>query len=65
MLNEQDSKCERMAYSLKEAAEMLGVSQGHLRNENRRGLLVLVHTGRCTRILSEDLKRYLVGLKRG
>lgn len=54
----------RLAYSLKEAAEMIGVSQGHLRNEHRRGKLVFVHSGRCTRILTADLNKYLTGLKR-
>src|SRR5687768_13380820 len=63
-LNRQSDGLERLAYSLKEVAEMLGISEGHLRNENRRGKLVLVHSGRLTRILAEDLQRYLAGLPR-
>ncbi len=54
----------RLAYSLKEAAEMMGVSQGHLRNEHRRGKLILIHTGRCARVLAADLNEYLMTLRR-
>jgi hypothetical protein len=59
-----DSSLERVAYTLKEVAKMVGVSESHLRNEHRRGKLVLVHSARCTRILAEDLHEYLKGLRR-
>jgi len=63
-MNDQSPK-ERLAYSLKEAAELIGVSEGHLRNEQRRGRLQFIHSGRCTRILAAELIRYLTQLQCG
>lgn len=59
-----DEGAGRLAYTVKQVAEMLGVSEGHLRNQHRRGALVFVHIGRSTRILAADLKKYLAGLHR-
>jgi len=50
---------ERLAYSLKEVAEMLGVSQGHLRNEHKRGKLKFSKSSDRTLILATELQRYL------
>jgi hypothetical protein len=50
---------ERLAYSLKEVTEMLGVSEGHLRNENRRQKLRFTKSASRTLILATELQRYL------
>ena len=50
---------ERLGYSLREVAEMLGVSQGHLRNEHRRGKLKFSKSSDRTLILATELQRYL------
>lgn len=57
--DEPEAKCERLAYSLKEVAAMLGVSQGHLRHEQRRSKLEFFHSGRRTLILASELRRYI------
>ncbi len=49
----------RMAYSIKEVAEMLGVCTGHLRNENGRGKLRFVKSNRRILILDSELRRYI------
>lgn len=49
----------KMAYSISEAAEMIGVSPGHLRNENRRKKLMFSRSGRRILILHTELLRYL------
>ena len=49
----------RLAYSLKEAAALLGVSQGHLRNENRRGKLRFLKSGSRTLVADSELCRYI------
>jgi hypothetical protein len=49
----------RIAWSLKNASEMLGVSVGHLRNEHKRGRLLLVKSGSRTLVTDEELERYL------
>jgi len=49
----------KLAYSLNEAGQLIGVSTGHLRNENQRGKLRFVKSGRRTLIMDEDLRRYL------
>ena len=50
---------DRLAYSLDETAKMLGVSIGHLRNENRRGRLAFTKSGRRTLIMAAELRSYL------
>ena len=49
----------RLAYSLRETSLFLGVSQGHLRNENKRGKLRFFKSGRRTLVLMTDLEDYL------
>lgn len=49
----------RLAWSLREAAEALGVSERFLRNEIRRGKLVAIKRGRRVLVLAETLDRYL------
>ncbi len=49
----------KIAYSLAEASEMIGVSQGHLRNEQARGKLIFVKSGRRVLITDRELQRYL------
>ena len=51
----------KLAYSLDEVARMLGVSKGHLRNENIRGKLNLLKSGRRTLITEAEIRRYLAG----
>lgn len=51
----------RMAYSLKEVAQLIGVSKGHLRNENQRGKLRFIKSGKRILITNEDLHAYLQG----
>ena len=55
---------DKKAYSLKRASELLDVSVGHLRNENKRGKLKFVHLGRRTLITDEELNRYLAEAQR-
>ncbi|MDQ3821482.1 MAG: helix-turn-helix domain-containing protein [Acidobacteriota bacterium] len=50
---------DRLAFSLAEAAEQIGVSIGHLRNENKRGKLRFIKSGARTLVLAEDLRLYL------
>jgi excisionase family DNA binding protein len=52
----------KIAYSLEEASEMLGVSKGHLRNENTRGKLKFLRSGRRILITSVEIHRYLESL---
>lgn len=49
----------RLAWSLREAAEALGVSERFLRNEIRRGRLGAIKRGRRVLIRAETLDRYL------
>lgn len=51
----------KIAYSIKEVAQLIGVSPGHLRNENLRGKLRFVKSGRRILIIDEDLQTYLRG----
>jgi len=62
VLKQENSKCERLAYSLKEVAEMLGLSEGHLRNEHKRGKLKFSKSSDRTLILATELHRYLTEL---
>jgi excisionase family DNA binding protein len=55
----------RLAYSLDEAAEMVGVSKGHLRNEHKRGNLKFMKSGRRTLVLVSEIRRYLAELSEG
>ncbi|REJ79518.1 MAG: DNA-binding protein [Acidobacteria bacterium] len=55
----EGSGTNRLAYSLKEVAEMLGVSVNHLRNEEKRGRLMFFKSGRRTLIRKSDLEGYL------
>jgi excisionase family DNA binding protein len=49
----------RLAWSLREAAEAIGVSERFLRNEIRRGRLGAIKRGRRVLIRSDTLDRYL------
>jgi excisionase family DNA binding protein len=49
----------KLAYSLEEAADLIGVSKGHLRNESERGKLQLVKSGRRTLVLHAEICRYI------
>lgn len=51
--------CRKMAYSVKEAAELIGVSSGHLKNEFNNGKLRFVRSGRRILIMDTELRRYL------
>jgi excisionase family DNA binding protein len=60
--NEEFISTRRMAYSINEAAVLLGVSPNHLRNENTRGHLKFVRSGlRRILITDTELRRYLEG----
>ncbi len=59
----EESSVERLAYSLNEVAEMIGVSKGHLRNENKRGEIAFAKSSRRTIILASELRRYLAELE--
>jgi excisionase family DNA binding protein len=50
---------EKLAYSVEEAALLLGVSPNHLRNERTRGKLRFSKLGRRAVILATELRRYL------
>jgi excisionase family DNA binding protein len=50
---------QKMAYSIEEVAALLGVSRGHLRNENARGKLRFTRSGRRVLISRTELDRYL------
>jgi excisionase family DNA binding protein len=58
MENQLQDGPQKLAHSLYEAAELLGVSVGHLRNEYKRGKLRLLKSGRRTLILDRELRRY-------
>jgi excisionase family DNA binding protein len=49
----------RLAWSLREAAEALGVSERFLRNEIRRGKLCAIKRGRRVLVRAETLDLYL------
>lgn len=49
----------KIAYSLNEASVLIGVSPNHLRNENARGKLRFVKSGKRLLILDTDLRSYL------
>lgn len=49
----------RLAYSLPEAAALLGVSFGHVRNEVRRGKLVSFRSGHRLLVSKAALERYV------
>lgn len=49
----------KLAHSLAEVADMLGVSKGHIRNESARGKLHLLKSGRRTLIMAVEVQRYL------
>lgn len=57
--NEEFVTTRRMAYSINEAAVLLGVSPNHLRNEQMRGKLRFVRSGKRLLIMDEDLRGYL------
>ena len=50
---------DRLAWSLREAAQALGVSERFLRNEIHRGRLGAIKRGRRVLIRTETLDRYL------
>ncbi len=62
MKNKMEKDISKLAYSLEEAAQMLGVSKGHLRNENIRGKLQLLKSGRRTLITATEIQRYIAEL---
>jgi excisionase family DNA binding protein len=49
----------KIAYSIYEAAGLVGVSPNHLKNEHQRGKLRFVRSGKRLLILDTDLRRYL------
>jgi excisionase family DNA binding protein len=49
----------RLAWSLREAAEAMGVSERFLRNEIHRGTLNVIKRGRRVLIRPDTLDRYL------
>jgi excisionase family DNA binding protein len=53
----QDQPTNRVGYSLKEAAEMLGVSVSHLYVLKRRGLLQVVKLGTRSIVSHRELTR--------
>ncbi len=57
--NQTKKSITRLAYSLDEAAQMLGVSKGHLQNENMRGKLNFLKSGRRTLVTAQEIQRYL------
>lgn len=59
MKKEQQPSVERRAYSRKEAAAMIGCSEGHLINETKRGRLRTAKSGTKVLILASELERYL------
>ncbi len=59
MKSETDLILKKMTYSIAELAEMLGVSAGHLRNENNRGKLQFIRSGRRILIKDSEVRRYL------
>lgn len=59
MKNQTKESITKLAYSLDEAAHMLGVSKGHLRNENLRGKLNFLKSGRRTLVTAQEIQRYL------
>ncbi len=65
MKNQIKEGINKLAYSLEEVAQMLGVSIGHLRNENARGKLNLLKSGRRTLITATEINRYLAELEEG
>lgn len=50
---------EKRAHSLQEAARLLDVSIGHLRNEFKRGKIKFIKSGRRTLVTDAELNRYL------
>jgi len=59
MMNQDKQKIERWAYSLNESAKMIGCSNGHLRNEEKRGKIRFLKSGRRVMIAAAELQRYL------
>ncbi|MDT7543621.1 MAG: Helix-turn-helix domain [Acidobacteriota bacterium] len=59
MKREQQPSVERIAYSRKEAAAMLGCSEGHLINEIKRKRLRAAKSGTKVLIRASELERYL------
>jgi excisionase family DNA binding protein len=64
MADQKRLGAEKIAHSLADAAQLLGVSSGHLRNEHRRGKLRLVKSGRRTLLMDAELRRYLEALEK-
>lgn len=59
MKKQAQPSVERIAYSRKEAAAMLGCSEGHIINEIRRKKLRAAKSGTKVLILASELNRYL------
>lgn len=51
---------QKIAWSLADISESTGLSIGFLRNDVRRGALVVRRFGRRVLVLEEDLKEYLI-----
>ena len=73
-MNEQGNKAEvgaaqqslpRLAYKIKEAAEMLGVSQSTIREEIREGRMKSMKRLRHVLIPAAELTRWLEGARAG
>lgn len=56
---EESTTSRKIAYSIVEAANLIGVSPQHLRNENQRGKLKFARSGRRILIMDSELRRYL------
>lgn len=61
MEGDRMEKPPRMALTIKEAAEAMGISAGHVRNRIKRGDLRTVKIGRRVLITTEALKLWLEG----
>lgn len=53
----------KFAYSLAEISVLTSLSKSHLRNENKRGKLRFLKSGRRTLVTYAELARYLAGLE--
>lgn len=59
MKDKINEETDKRAYSTKEIAHFIGVSNGHVRNEIMRGKLKALKSGRRILITREEIQRYL------
>lgn len=57
--NKTNLGLKKMAYSLHEAAILISCSVGHLRNEQQRGRISFVKSGRRILVTANSLEKYL------